>query len=77
MTLLISDIFQLPVLTHVNLTSQASDKMLFALARHCQDLVDLGADALDITDRGIMAICGAELPRRRRASTCGCNSWPT
>ena len=48
-------------LTHVNLQSKCDDEMLVQLAKHCADLEDLQIPMSDITDAGLMALCGVSV----------------
>ena len=49
---------RLPMLTHLNLESKCNNEMLYELAKHCPSLEDLHVPQSDITDRGLLALCG-------------------
>ncbi|XP_059088890.1 uncharacterized protein LOC131884992 [Tigriopus californicus] len=60
--LLLTHAFQaLPHLTHLNLVGKCTDDMLREIARHCPQLLELNVPVSDITDRGLMALCGESL----------------
>lgn len=48
-------------LTHVNLQSKCDDEMLVQLAKNCANLEDLQVPMSDITDAGLMALCGVSV----------------
>ena len=48
-------------LTHVNLQSKCDDEMLIQLAKNCANLEDLQVPMSDITDAGLMALCGVSV----------------
>lgn len=59
--LLRSCLQRMPQLTHLNLESKCNDDMLVELARHCHALEDLRVPMSDISDRGLMALCGVSV----------------
>ena len=48
-------------LTHLNLSSKCDDITLLELAKHCQNLEEINMPLSDITDKGLLALCGIEL----------------
>merc|ERR1712156_1257208 len=48
----------LPNLIELNLSSKCNDEMLIELAKHCRSIEVLGTPISDITDRGLLALCG-------------------
>ena len=48
----------LPNLVELNLSSKCTDEMLIELAKHCKNIEILGTPISDITDRGLLALCG-------------------
>lgn len=59
--LLRSTLQRLPSLTHLNLESKCNDEMLLELAKYCPNLEDLNIPTSDVTDRGLMALCGISI----------------
>lgn len=51
-------------LTHLNLSSKCDDVALMELAKHCQSLEEINMPLSDITDKGLLALCGIELTPR-------------
>ena len=49
-------------LTHLNLSSKCDDAILLELAKRCQNIEEINMPLSDITDKGLLAICGIELP---------------
>ena len=49
-------------LTHLNLSSKCDDLTLLELAKHCQNLEEINMPLSDITDKGVLALCGIEIP---------------
>ena len=49
-------------LTHLNLSSKCDDVTLLELAKHCKNLEEINMPLSDITDRGLLALCGIEVP---------------
>lgn len=65
--LLLTQAFQnLPHLTHLNLVGKCTDEMLREIAQHCPNLLELNVPVSDITDRGLMALCGESLDENGR-----------
>jgi hypothetical protein len=48
-------------LTHINLQTKCNDEILVQLARSCPNLEELHAPMSDVTDRGLMALCGISI----------------
>ena len=59
--LLKASLLKLPGLTHLNLESKCNDEMLMELARHCRGLEELLIPMSDVSDRGLMALCGMSI----------------
>ena len=47
-------------LTHLNLSSKCDDLTLLELAKHCPNLEEINMPLSDITDKGLLALCGIE-----------------
>ena len=49
-------------LTNLNLSSKCDDATLLELAKHCKSLEEISMPLSDITDRGLLALCGIDVP---------------
>jgi len=54
-------------LTHLNLTSKCDDAVMLSLAQNCHKLEELYVPLSDITDVGLLAICGISFSPERGA----------
>ena len=60
----------LPNLIELNLSSKCNDEMLIELAKHCVNIEVLGTPISDITDRGLLALCGIALNNETGLNGC-------
>jgi len=56
-----SCISKMTCLTHLNLTSKCDDRVMLVLAKNCHLLQELHVPLSDITDTGLMGLCGISL----------------
>ena len=60
-------------LTHLNLTSKCEDSIIMELAKNCQKLEELHVPYSDITDTGLLALCGISFsPEHSLNASDGC-----
>ena len=62
----------LPNLIELNLSSKCNDDMLIELAKHCRSIEVLGTPISDITDRGLLALCGIAFNNEINTKSDGC-----